>query len=893
MCAQDDAFCGACGKACASLQLESQTPVVVAGHHAPELVFSLTNPTCATLSVNSWQGPEWLKWSTKPEGTIPPGGIAKYFATAATRKLERPMTGQVEIETNAGGVATMLMAISPNPELKPATGEIDLWLDGSPDTRQLNLKAFPAAGSLRIVALHGDPMKPWFRVIPPTGPFVTSPDKPAELTVEVDPDRFANSPADAPGNRRSVQVGVDYQGPHGVTTIQMALVFAVRSRPQLTWEGENAQPARLVAMARQTLVFSFANRSREDGGLRNIPLRLDEVSLTAPDGVECSIRRLSPLPAEVPGGERSLLSFELDLAGVAPALYHFKLEVHSNGPQPVRVWDAVPILVDPVKEFDGILAIDFGTSNTCCAVLESDGEVEDMPVDEERYTCPTLVRYLDLSGTVPEIETGLRVKRLAAVDDAVAASKLDRLKQMLGEVTCLLPVRPKNARFFAQREARDAAADYLRHLRTIVEWRRKAVFPDIMLTHPAVSSLRQYRNLRLAVEQAFGKNTRIQFLQEPIAALIPFFAHMAEFVDAPSYTVAAFDLGGGTTDITLVRVEHIRTGLRLEIRPEIVASWGEKFGGEDLTDVLTKELTSRVQQILENEKPGYRLAARQVKGAADPDFLLNESALREGAERLKAGLSEEKDPEREPFRRLLLRVIPPDPDSPPEDYSVEATRLSEAGPAPLDAFFLTMARASIERLAARLKQSAGVLGSLDHIHLSGKTTFLPVVMDVLKTQFTAQIHRAGDPKECVVRGACLARAMGRLGRSRRLVLPPETRRTTSSIGLMDENGCFAPVIPLDRPIPDEGLVMERSEAWSGDGPVVLWENLGFEKERVRADGSRNPLLQKLGTWQPQGKPIKPDAVYGLKLRLSCDFNLEAELTGPEGHTIPLRQRAGQ
>ena len=688
-------------------------------------------------------------------------------------------------------------------------------------------------------------------------------------------------------------MGVDYEGPHGIARLPLNLVFTVRNRPELTWEGENAPPARLVAMARQTLAFTFANRKRDDGGRLNAPLHIEEVELRAPGGMACSIRRQSVLPVDVLGSDSTRVEFALDLAGGPPGLYHFQLQVDSNGPQSLRTWDAVPVQIDRVAEFDGILAIDFGTSNTCCAMLETGGDVEDVPLDEGRLTCPTLVRYLDLTPAVPETETGLRVKRMAAVDDAVAASKLDRLKQMLGEHTHLLPVRPKNSAFFVQREARDAAADYLRLLRLGAEWHKRAVFPEIVLTHPAVCSLRQYRNLRLAVEQAFGTGRHIDFMQEPLAALIPFFGQMAAAPNAPSYTVAAFDLGGGTTDITLVNVQHARDEAgRLEIRPEIVASWGERFGGEDLTDLLMKELTARAQSIIARERPGYQLAARQVKGAADPDFLLNEAALREGAERLKAGLSEEQG-DREPFQGLLLRVIPPDADRPPEDYTVDATRLSQAAAVSLEAYFLAELRASICRLAARLRQSAAALPALDHIHLSGKTTFLPVVMQVFQQSFTSQIHRAGDPKECVVRGACLARAMSRRGRAKRLALTVGQQRTTSSIGLMDEDGIFIPIIPLDCAIPEGGLESEYNNAWSGDGPIVLWENLGFEKERIRQDKSRNPLLQKLGTWLPAGDSLPADTDFALRLKLNTDFTLAAALVGPDNRVVPLKQRAAE
>ena len=79
-----------------------------------------------------------------------------------------------------------------------------------------------------------------------------------------------------------------------------------------------------------------------------------------------------------------------------------------------------------------------------------------------------------------------------------------------------------------------------------------------------------------------------------------------------------------------------------------------------------------------------------------------------------------------------------------------------------------------------------------------------------------------------MRGACLSRSMAR-SRLRRLVLPAESQRTTSRIGLLDEDvGRFLEVLPLDSPIPAAGLMREVPDVWNGRDVVVLWENLGVE-----------------------------------------------------------------
>ncbi len=895
-CTESDAFCGQCGRPCADLRLEAFPSVLLAGHHAPDVIFKMSNLSVANVRVDPLPLPPWLSWVRPPTGVILPGGKAIYTAKAATRTLTQPTTGDVSLVTNAGRISIPILAIPTNPEIKTTQEIIQFWIDGAGGAKEITIEAAPKTGSLRILSL-GNPDQPWARFVPFQGSFIASETHAMKLAMEIDSTRMPRSRL-VPGSRQSVRVDVEYEGPHGPAIIPLVIELIIRNRPTMTWGEKDLPPSALVAMAHQKLIFTFANRSDDDGGLRNGQLIIEKVSLQPQAGVECTIHLNSMLPREVAGGDSVSCEFDLNLDGVTPSLYHFPLRVYSNGPDPVKSFQ-VPVNITAVPEYDGIIAIDFGTSNTCCALLESGGaerDLENVALDGERTTCPTLVRYIDLDGPIPEIETGVTIKNLAAASDEVAASSIDRLKQQLGEDTWVIAVRPKNSQDWRQREVRAAAADYLRHIREVAELKKRAHFADFVLTHPAVCSLRQYRNLRLAVEEAFGTQVRIDFLQEPVAALIPFFAEMAAFPGVSAYNVASFDLGGGTTDITLVSVAHKRDKAgNLEIKPEIVTSWGEQFGGEDLTDFLVKELTTRCKKILQREHAGFQLADRQVKGSSTPDVLRNRAAMREGAEQLKAGLSDDPAASHDKFRGLLLRAVCTDQDHPMEDVRFDAQKLDGEDSASLEVVFLSYVRTRISQLALRLKQSAARLPSLDHIHLSGKTTFLPVVRQVLEQHFASRLHRAGDPKECVVRGACMARAMGRHGRSKRLNLLSTSRRTTSSVGLLDDDSqVYRQIIPLDCPIPDSGLEKSLLEATNAGDPVILWENLGFENDRVRSDGSRNPLLKKLGTWEPVStEDTAAGTRCALRLRLSSDFRLTAALICPGGRVVPLEPHAAR
>ena len=888
-CASDDAYCGNCGRPVAQLRLEVIPSVLHVGQIAPNVGFRLFNPTCGTLPIQQIRRPDWVTLLGQTPAAVPPHSTSLFYGRAATFQMAAPSSFLMQVDTPAGSASSLLMAIPEKPGLTTEPDELVIWTDPRRAARQrIELRFRPYSGSLRILGVRNSGFH-WMTLVDrPVQPVIASPESLVPVSLDVDPERISTL------DRKSGELAVDYDDAHGPKTTLLPLNFLVRNHPELRWTGENLPPPILMRTDKQKLKFAFCNRSEDDpqGGRMNAPIRLEGVTLAAlKTAPALEALQISPLPQIVAGGDACEVEFELNLESLKPGLHPLTLEVRTNCPELLRQSYKVSIEVRELRDFDGIIAIDFGTSNTCCAVLENGAEFESIPLDGSSTTDPTIVRYLDLNGKFPDIETGVRVKNQAAVDEKVASSTVTRLKQQLGETTWPLRIRPLTSADWVYREARLAARDYLHHVRVAAERQKGATFHEFILTHPAVCSIRQYRNLRFALEEAFGQDARIHFLQEPIAALVPFFDEMAKNPKEAGYTVAAFDLGGGTTDVTVVRVNHQRNGNAVQIQPEIVASWGERFGGENLTDFLVEQIKSRCQHILATKYPGFDLAGHSVKGASTPDILRNDAALREWAERLKASLSEDRASSRD-LDTLLLRAISRKPDEPPATKAFEPQDLETAGGLPLQKAFLTHTRAEVARIAERLRQTIAGMPPLKYIHLSGKTTFLPVVRETLHSLLPATIYRAEDPKECVVRGACLSRSMAR-SRMRRLVLPRESQRTTSQIGLLDDDvGRFLPVIPLDCPISPSGLAREVPNVWNGSDVIVLWENLGVEDRRVNRDGTRNPYLQKLGTWEPERQADPSSDWWTLRLTLTPAFALEVAGVGSGGQAISFRQRAG-
>src|SRR5579871_388149 len=139
LCAADDAFCGACGNACASLRLEAWPAVLLIGHRPPDLIFKLYNGSCAALAVSRTEAPDWVEWSKRPEGTVPAGGMCRYEASGNTRALTAAASADVVILTTGGTVSTLLMAIPEKPVMRAVPEEVSFWPAGPHTSRQIRM----------------------------------------------------------------------------------------------------------------------------------------------------------------------------------------------------------------------------------------------------------------------------------------------------------------------------------------------------------------------------------------------------------------------------------------------------------------------------------------------------------------------------------------------------------------------------------------------------------------------------------------------------------------------------------------------------------------------------------------------------------------------------------
>ncbi|MDQ3670884.1 MAG: Hsp70 family protein [Actinomycetota bacterium] len=142
---------------------------------------------------------------------------------------------------------------------------------------------------------------------------------------------------------------------------------------------------------------------------------------------------------------------------------------------------------------------------------------------------------------------------------------------------------------------------------------------DVVITVPAYFGQTQRNATKQAGELA--ELNVIGMVNEPTAAAIAYGASVDDAADP--HTVLVYDLGGGTFDVTIVRVDP-----NAETRYEVITSDGNhELGGTDWDDAFVGFV---VQQFLE-----------QTPGASDPRFTpMDDQELRNQIEQAKRALTE-------------------------------------------------------------------------------------------------------------------------------------------------------------------------------------------------------------------------------------------------------------
>jgi hypothetical chaperone protein len=222
-------------------------------------------------------------------------------------------------------------------------------------------------------------------------------------------------------------------------------------------------------------------------------------------------------------------------------------------------------------------AIDFGTSNSAVALTGTDG-VSLVPLEAGLPTMPTAVFYL-AEGPARRDEPDRLYGRaaVAAYVDGVDGRLMRSMKSLLG--SSLLDQRTEvgGGRFV---NYRDVIAGYLRHLHGQAQAARRQPIERAVLGRPVFfvdddpARDAKAQAALASAAQAVGMRD-LHFQYEPIAAAFTF-----EMTLDREQVVLVADIGGGTSDFSLVRVGPGRHA-RLERKADILGNHGLHVAGTD------------------------------------------------------------------------------------------------------------------------------------------------------------------------------------------------------------------------------------------------------------------------------------------------------------------------
>jgi molecular chaperone DnaK len=369
-----------------------------------------------------------------------------------------------------------------------------------------------------------------------------------------------------------------------------------------------------------------------------------------------------------------------------------------------------------------VIGIDLGTTNSCVAVM--DGKVGRVVENAEgARTTPSMVAFTDAG----ERLVGQPAKRQSVTNPENTLYAIKRLigrrydDPMTTKDKGLVPyeiVENDNGDAWIEASGKkhspsQISAFILQKMKETAEAFLGGEVTQAVITVPAYFNDSQ----RQATKDA-GKIAGLEVLRiinEPTAAALAYGLEKKQ-----SGTIAVYDLGGGTFDISIL---EIGDGVF-----EVKSTNGDTFlGGEDFDQRI-------VDYLADEFKKDHGIDLRQDKLALQ--------RLREEAEKAKVELSAAKQTE------VNLPFITAD-QSGPKHLNIKLTR------AKLEALVDDLVQRTVGPCKAALKDAGLSAGEVDEVILVGGMTRMPKIVETVQDFFGREPHKGVNPDEVVAVGAAI------------------------------------------------------------------------------------------------------------------------------------------
>ena len=873
-----DSYCSWCGAALLNLSLAFDREYLHVGDPIDGLTLTLTHSgTVGHIEIHAIESSQpWLAPQT--DGLVPVelqvGGTLEVPVKVDLIGLKDTYHGVIVTVRSSVGQREIKIEVSPKPRFQIITGDTHSVLldDVSDETMRGYLSV--VQGIVTVESLTTDVLQ-WASVTPIS---------PATLPCKLD-QRFNNRLEfqfkvdekylleDA--QRRGQRLPAQYNGSLVVKFAEFEELRKERFRVDCLlppkWNVPEAEERRLKVEAfidrRRELDLTVQNGERDEPGRADLCIHNIEI-----DAPWLQLSGAVAYPLNIASGRYHGLTLNILTKNLSEGTHSAKITFLTNIPGVTKEEIFIDIDVRQMPVFQGVLAIDFGTTNSCCAFLNEFGEVELIPIGEPgdgiQTTVSSTILYSNLfDDNVKDYSIGSRAYEVSFQS---TFSAVRQVKRLLGTANPLEIIFLENPAKHAHYLPRQIATDILHRIIERAEEHVGGRIVSCTLSHPSRFSLGQLADLKEAVK-ACGID-KIRTVHEPIGAALDFIRGKEIREGYDQYHLMVFDFGGGTTDITLMHVknEHQADQLRTKITPEVLAATGDRWlGGENVTEMIMDLAVTRCEELLKARNPdalnvvvpynSENFNSQHRKSLAKE----NRNFLRSWAEAAKIAVSTYGDDHQREFKKTGREIIDGVNLKSRLPQSFELAVIVDNVVTINEEFFhddvvprqgeiYDQLRPKLEDMADLMQRMAEHHGirQPDIILLSGKSSALPVVEEVIKSFFpSSRIARPRNLKECVVRGAC--QFFNPDPGPVYIQFKGAKTAMTSRLGLRindpdTSQSSFSPVIDAGVPIGDEGLKRRVfGVRVDRDTQIRILENTSAKENWLSKNGKWNRNITEL------------------------------------------------